>query len=151
MSVYTNKEKEKLVEQVGELAISVAHLVHVACRSNSVQVALINLLVAMEASSGANVNKGMGHEGSAEEAHSERGVHFLGKEVGPNSDMCGQIAIMPGPARIESEGIGESVLSSSARFDGVDDEGRPKRESNTETTSVEHECMKHSYTTGEKV
>ena len=147
-SVYTNKEKEKLVEQVGELAISLAHLVNVACRSNSVQVALTNFLVAMEASSGAKSNKGMGHEGSAKEAHNERGVHILGKEVGPNNDMFDQIAIMPDPVRIGPTGIGESVLSSSARFVVVDDEGRPGWESNAETTSAEHECVKRSYTTG---
>jgi len=147
-SVYTNKEKEKLVEQVGEPVISVAHLVNVVCRSNFVQVALTNLLVAMEPSSGAKSNKGMGHKGSAKEAHSERGVHFFGKEVGPSNDMCGQIAIMSGPIRIEPAGIGESVLSSSAIFGGVDDEGRPKRESNVETTSAEHECVKRNYTIG---
>lgn len=60
----TNEEKEKLEEQAGESAFSVAQLVNVACKSNFVQAALTNFLVVLETSNGTKPNMNLGHEGS---------------------------------------------------------------------------------------
>ena len=57
-------------------------MVNVACKSSSVQAALTNFLVAMEASNGIKPNNNMGHEGCGEEAQQEKGVQGQGRNDG---------------------------------------------------------------------
>jgi len=71
----TNEEKRKLEEQAGESAFSVAQLVNVACKSNFVQAALTNFLVALENSNGIKPNMNLGREGSGEVTQQSGGVH----------------------------------------------------------------------------
>jgi len=106
----TNEEKEKLEEQARESAFSVAQLVNVACKSDSVQAALTKFLVVLETSNGTKPNMNLGHEGCGVVAQQEGGVQGQGREDRLCSVRGDNLATVLGPAHHVSspQGLGEA-------------------------------------------
>jgi len=118
-------------------------MVNIACKSNFVQEALTNLLVALEASNCSKAKKCVGHEGYGMMAHQERGVEPIREEDSPHYVSNASAHSTSGTNRREAEGDMECDMHLSTLCEYGADKENLHGEDSEENSRWEKRCVEN--------